>query len=422
MKHIFCASNGSSFHGWRIVCACMVLMFVSSGIGYHCNGVILDPLRNLHGWNKSIISSAITFYFIIVGLVGVVVGRKVDTLGARPILVLGAIINSLGLICLGFVSEVWQLFVCYGVMATGFTGTSIIAISAVITSWFIKRRGLALSIAMTGISIGGIVIVPAASYAISFWGIRTALVLMGISLSVVMIPVTLLFIKQRPSDVGQYPDGSPPSDIPTGNVDVARGDNHQSRSWSAGEVMRTPAFWAIVITFLLAMTSMIAVGIHQISFMSQFVGVTEAAFMVSVTTAASMAGRLLIGNIIDRYDKRTVVFYTMLFQATAILIMAFFHSRPVLYLCTACFGCTMGASFIIQSLLIGECFGMISFGSVFGLASLFIQCGAAFGPMIAGIIYDATLSYRNAFIVFAVASSLAAISVRFARRPGTSPA
>ncbi len=421
MERYLARHKKTTFYGWRIVYACMALMFVSSGIGYHCNGVILDPLRNLHGWNKSIISSAITFYFIIVGIVGVVVGRKVDTLGARPILVLGAIINSLGLICLGFISEVWQLFVCYAVMATGFTGTSIIAISAVITNWFVKKRGMALSIAMTGISLGGIIIVPAASYAISFWGIRTALVILGISLSVVMIPVTLLFIKQRPSDIGQYPDGEAPTDSPAGKAETAWGDDHQLRRWSTGEVVRTSTFWAIVITFLLAMTSMIAVGIHQISFMSQFVGVTEAAFMVSITTAASMSGRLVIGNIIDRYDKRTVVFYTLLCQAATVLILAFFHSRPVLYLCAACFGVTMGAAFIIQSLLIGECFGMISFGSVFGLASLFIQCGAAFGPMIAGVIYDATLSYRNAFVVFAVANALAAISVTFARQPSRTP-
>lgn len=411
------AERETAFHGWRIIYAGMVLMFISSGIGYHCNAVILDPLRDLHGWNKGTISAALTLYFVVVGLAGIVVGKKVDELGSRPVLVFGSIVNGMGLIFLSLIHEVWQLFITYAVMAVGFACTSQIAISAVITNWFVKKRGAAFSIAMTGISLGGIVIVPMASFAVSFWGVDAALEFLGISLCAVMIPVTLLFIRQHPAEVGQFPDGdASPGTVSAGCRNTAEAFG-QLRRWTYGEVLRTLPFWSIVVTFLLAMGSIIAIGMHQISFLSQFVGANSAAFMVSIMTGASLAGRLVIGKIIDKYDKRAVFIGILLCQASSVLVLAFFHQTLVLYICTMILGLTLGSVLMAQSLLIGECFGMISFGMVYGLASLFIQCGAAFGPLIGGLIFDATQSYRNAFIIFAGASALASVTVVFARRP-----
>jgi predicted MFS family arabinose efflux permease len=247
--------------------------------------------------------------------------------------------------------------------------------------------------------------------------VRSALVLMGLSLCAVMIPVTLMFIRQHPAEMDQFPDGKASPDMASAGFRKTTEDSGQFRKWAYGEVLRTVPFWAIVFTFLLAMGSMIAIGMHQISFLSQYVGATSAAFMVSLMTSASLVGRLVIGKIIDRYDKRTVVIGTLLCQALSVLMLAFFHQTIILYICTMILGLTLGSVLMAQSLLIGDCFGMISFGMVYGLASLFIQCGAAFGPLIGGLIFDATQSYQNAFIIFAGASALASVTVIFARRP-----
>jgi cyanate permease len=101
----------------------------------------------------------------------------------------------------------------------------------------------------------------------------------------------------------------------------------------------------------------------------------------------------------------------------AVISLAHYTHVVVLYLGTFTFGLTMGSIIMMQSLITGECFGLMSFASVSGLAGLFTMSGAAFGPMLAGFIYDATGSYRLAFTIFAVLSILAMIVIYFARPP-----
>jgi MFS family permease len=151
--------------------------------------------------------------------------------------------------------------------------------------------------------------------------------------------------------------------------------------------------------------------------LSRTLGSSGAATAVSLTAGASIIGRLFLGSIADRSDKRFLAMFCFLVQGAAVLSMAYFRQATVLYLGTLAFGLTMGGIVMLQSLLIGECFGMVSFGTVSGLSGVFSMAGAAFGPMIAGLIFDATRDYRIAFTIFAVASLLATAAVFFARPP-----
>jgi MFS family permease len=182
--------------------------------------------------------------------------------------------------------------------------------------------------------------------------------------------------------------------------------------------METLAFWSIVIAFFLALTGQIAFLIHQVSFLSQTLGRTGAATAVSITATASIAGRLAMGTVVDRYDKRFLTMGLLLLQASGVLSMAYTSSIPVLYLGTFIFGLTMGSLLMMQSLIIGDCFGHISFATVSGLSSLFVISGSAIGPTLAGIIYDSMGSYRVAFLLFVSMSLAAACAIYFARPPG----
>jgi MFS family permease len=118
---------------------------------------------------------------------------------------------------------------------------------------------------------------------------------------------------------------------------------------------------------------------------------------------------------VDRCDKRHVIMVCFLVQGAAMLTLAHYHHVFILYLGTFAFGLTMGSIIMMQSLIIGECFGLLSFATVSGLAGLFTMTGAAFGPTIAGLIYDAFYSYRMAFIIFAAMSIVAILVISFAR-------
>ena len=417
-------STSKSFYGWWIVGAGTLILSVSSGIGFYGHGVFLDPLRNLHGWPKATISSAVTLYFLTSGIMGMVIGRQVDRYGPKGVLVIGSVVIGAGFALLSRISTVWQLYVVYFMMAMGFSCTSLVPVNTLITNWFIRKRGFAMSLANTGLSAGGIVMVPLASYMISRWGLTVALPVLGVIYGAVVIPNAILFIRQRPADMGQFPDGEPPPESTTDHPGTTLDYAAQMRVWTRLQAIRTLAFWSIVVAFLLALAGQIAFLVHQVSFLSPYLGVSGAATAVSITAGASILGRLVLGTFVDRCDKRYVIMVCFLVQGVAMLTLAHYHHVIILYLGTFAFGLTMGSIIMMQSLIIGECFGLLSFATVSGLAGLFTMSGAAFGPTIAGLIYDAAHSYRTAFTIFAAMSALAILMIYFAKpshpdsRPG----
>jgi cyanate permease len=149
----------------------------------------------------------------------------------------------------------------------------------------------------------------------------------------------------------------------------------------------------------------VAYLVHQISFLSKSLGLAGAATAVSLTAAASIAGRLILGLFIDPLDKRHVTMVLLLLQGAAILGLAYSTHTVVLYLGTFIFGLTMGS--II----------MISFATVSGLMGMFVAVGSAIGPAMAGMIFDATQSYYVAFTLFAGVSLMAAVAILFAKPP-----
>ena len=273
-----------------------------------------------------------------------------------------------------------------------------------------------MSLTNTGLSAGGIVLVPFASYLISRWGLQIALPVMGMIYCVVVIAATT-FIRQRPSDLDQFPDGNSPQPPSRQKHPSALSYSAQTQVWTRSQAMRTLPFWSIVCAFFLALAGQIAFLVHQISFLSQYLGVAGAATAVSITAGASIIGRLWLGTFVDRMDKRHVVMVCFLIQGAAVMTLAHYNHVVLLYLGTFAFGLTMGSIIMMQSLITAECFGLVSFATVSGLAGVFTMSGAAFGPTVAGYIFDATRSYQTAFTIFAAMSAVAALVIYFAKPP-----
>jgi len=409
-------NSSRTFYGWWIVLAGTAILFVSSGIGFYGHGVILDPLRALHGWSKATISSAVTLYFFTSGIMGLIIGRNIDRYGPKWVLLIGALIIGTGFLLLSSVDKIWQLYTIYFIMALGFSCTSLIPVNTLITNWFIRKRGIAMSLTNTGLSAGGIVMVPLASYIISHWGLAVALPVLGAVYCGVVV-LTTSFVRQRPSDLQQYPDGESPGIKPAGKHSAMLSYSAQMRVWSRSQALHTVSFWSIVIAFLLALSGQIAFLVHQVSFLGQYLGASGAATAVSITAGASVVGRLWLGTLVDRLDKRHVIMVCFLVQGAAVMALAYYHHIVILYLGTLAFGLTMGNIIMMQSLIIAECFGLVSFATVSGLAGVFTMSGAAFGPTIAGFIFDATQSYQTAFTIFAAMSAIAILIIYFARPP-----
>jgi MFS family permease len=391
----------------------MLILTISSGIGFLGHTLILDPLRAEFGWSKGAVSGAITLLLLVSAAVGPVIGGKIDRYGPSPLLVVGSLFMGFGFALLARAQELWQLYAVYVLLGIGTCGTNTIPVSTVIAHWFTRRRGLAMSVAMSGLSLGGVLVVPVASRLLDTLGLRLTLPVFGLTFWIFVIPIALFIVKNKPAVLGLYPDGDPAPPA----LSEARGAVDQNRSWSHRDAMRTGAFWAISFAFFLVLSGQIAFMIHEISFLGPLLGTAGAATAVSLTSGTSFCGRFLVGSFVDRADKRVVAVICFLLQGGAVLTAAHSTHALPLYLCVMVFGLTMGNIIMIQPLIIGEFFGTASFGRVSGLVTLFTTTGSAFGPLIAGLLFDHTQSYKAGFSITAVNYLLASAVVLLARVP-----
>ena len=151
------------FYGWYVAIACGVLMFVGVGVGYYGLPIFLKPLRDEHGWSDTAVSWAPTIYFLVAGVTSFVIGPIIDRRGPIVFMTVGMIVNGISGAAIGLVNELWQLYVVYFIFALAYGMSSGVAVNAIMTRWFVRKRALAMSISSTGVSLGGVVISPIAS-------------------------------------------------------------------------------------------------------------------------------------------------------------------------------------------------------------------------------------------------------------------
>jgi len=409
----------SLFYGWSLALACGVLMFVGVGVGYYGLAVFLKPLKDEHHWSTTVVSGATGLYFSISGLTSAFVGARIDRSGPMRFMVVGTIVNGLSAALIGFVNSIWQLYAVYAVFAVAFGMSSSVAVNAIMTRWFVRRRAKAMSIASTGVSLGGVILSPLISKMIDIGGIELAAPVMGALVIVVSMPVILLVVSWDPRLMGLKPDGDLPPLPETSATLLA--DSVQMRRWTTGEARRTVAFWSILVAFLLVLSAQTGYVFHQISFLEDRLGSrSTAAFALSVTAGGSIVARLIVGMFADAIDKRALTVVLFVVQATAILLIIHTDNLAATWALTLVFGFTIGNVYMMQSLLVGEIFGLVSFGAIFGLVNLVGQVGAGAGPFGVGFLRDATGGYTIPFTVTALLTYAAAGAILFVR-PAKAP-
>ncbi|GIW16776.1 MAG: MFS transporter [Tepidiforma sp.] len=405
---------GGWFYGWYVAIACSLLMMVGVGVGYYGLPIFLKPLKDAHGWSTAQVSWAPAIYFCVSGLTAAIVGPYVDRYGPRRFMLIGSLINGASAAMIGIVNELWQLYVVYFVFAVAFGMSSNIAVNAILARWFIRRRALAMSISFTGVSLGGVILAPIASRLIDVGGLELATPILGALVIITSIPVITGVIVFDPRDVGMLPDGDTGASAPPPAQQALLAA--QMRTWTRAEAVRTIGFWGILVAFLLVLIAQTGYVVHQVTFLEDRLGSrSAAAFTISVTAFGSIIARLAVGIFADNVDRRLLTVILFVVQATAILLIIHTESIAATWALTLVFGLTIGNVYMMQSLLVGEIFGMVSFGTVFGLISLAGQVGSGLGPIGVGIIHDATGGYTVPFTITAALTYLAAVAILFAR-------
>lgn len=400
------------FYGWYIAFACLVMMCVTVGVSYYGLSLFLEPLRDEHGWSNSVVSGATGAFFVISGVASLAAGPYIDRVGPRSFLAFGITLTALSAAAVGFVQEIWQLFAVYTALAIAYGLGAIVPVSTLIARWFIHQRAKAMMISSTGVSLGGAVLVPIGAVLIDHGGLRLAAPVLGLVVFVVAMPVLLFVVAPSPEALGLEPDGGAPP-ARAARLDAAS----QYRTWTRREALGTVSFWASVVAFFLALGATTGVLIHQLAFLQEADRLgsrSQAALAVTTTTIGSIVARTILGLFADRLDKRLLS--AVLFAAQAVSIGGYLvvHDTVSIYVAALLFGFTVGNVYLVQSLLIGELFGLVSFATVYGMVSLTSQIGSGLALVAVGALADAH-GYTVPFAVLAVLDVVAAVVVLFAR-------
>ncbi|HJR04189.1 MAG TPA: MFS transporter [Methylomirabilota bacterium] len=394
------------YRGWLVVAACAVLATFSWGLGFYGLGVYLHALNHLHGWSTGLISLAVTVYYALSAGCLVVVGGLVDRRGPRGVLTYGVVTMAAAVALLGVVTAPWQLFAVYVVMATAWSCLSSTGLSATLLPWFGRRQGLAMTLALTGASLGGMVLVPILVALLQRHGFRLATTAVAVALLAIGLPLVWLVIGARPTAVQVA--------VELGRDAAARSAveaPRDAREWTRQAVLREPQLWTLMVPFALALAAQVGFLVHQISVIEPFLGESRAALTVSATTVAALLGRIVIGVLSDHVDLRKLSAVNIGAQGLALAVMAAWPSPGVLVGASLVFGLGVGNLITFPPLLAREEYGQRSFGTVFGLVGAATQAGVALGPGLMGLLHDALGSYQTALWCLVALEVVAAVSV-----------
>jgi MFS family permease len=405
------------FYGWIIV----AVAFVTMGVGVNARtafSLLFPPILDEFGWERGVTAGAFSFGFLLSAGLSPLLGRLMDRHGPLLMLEGGVGLTGFGLLAAAQVSQPWHLYLTLGVLVgagsvcLGYTGQGLY-----LPNWFVRRRGLATSIAYSGAGIGSIVLLPWLQAMIAHSGWRAAATGLGLLVLGLLAPLNLL-VRRRPEDIGLAPDG----DVAAGAISAgARAPSNivdpawAAIDWTLARALSTARFWWIAAGYFCAMFSWYAVQVHQTKYLTE-AGFSPmyAAWALGFVSFAAIPGQIALGHISDRIGREWVWSVGnagfVLCYATLIL-MREFPSPALLWLMVGAqgflgYGLTSVLGAIPAEIFQGRHFGSI-FGSIMGLGLI----GGALGPWLAGALYDGFGSYGLSFAIAMAASSFGILCI-----------
>jgi MFS family permease len=382
------------FYGWFVVAGVFAILAVTSGLGFYNASVILSQAVEELGVSTGAVSLATGVFFAVSGLSGFLMSRRMETVDLRWFYLTGALVGGLALAGLRFVDSVAGLYVFFVVFGVAFAFAGLVPSTTIVARWFSRRRSIALSIASTGLSVGGIVITPLAARLIDARDLAGAGPLLAAAWLASIVPITLLAIRSRPSDKGLQPDNdpTPPTPVPV-----------EGASFSAAR--HTRFFRAMCVAYALIFLAQVGAMAHLFNLARERVDLGLAATTISVLAGSSVVGRLAGGVVVLWVPARALTAGLTVLQGVSLAWIAFAGHRAALLVGAGLFGLSVGNLLMLQPLLLAEAFGVKEYGRIYSLNQLFGTVGVAGGPALLGVIHDLA-DYRWAFTVAALCNVL----------------
>ncbi len=393
------ARPAAVFPGWWVVGGVFTMLFISAGIVFYGLAVYLRALTADQGFSVGVVSAATAVFFLVGGLVGLPVAARMQVHDARPMIWAGAVAAGLSVAALSRVTAEWQLFVVYAVFGAGFAASGLVPGTTLVTRWFSRKRSIALSIASTGLSAGGVALTPLLSRLIDAHGLKTVAPWAGLVLVLGVIPSSLL-LRPSPESIGLRPDGDPEPAVDAVPAPLGM---------LVAEAVSTRFFKAVTAAHLLAMLAQVGGIAHLFNLVSERFDESLARSALSLMALCSLAGRLAGGYVAARTSQRGMALVLMVGQGAGLVALATVPGRGAVLAATVLFGLTVGNLLMLHPLLLAERFGVRDYGRIYSRSQLVATLGVAAGPATIGFLHDGLDGYGAAFGLAAVASVLAAL-------------
>ena len=440
------------FTGWWTVIGGGVLALWGHGYNAYGISVLFKPLSEELGMGRAETSLASSIGRLEGGFESPITGWITDRFGARWVIITGVSLMSLALILMYFISAAWQYLLVWGVLlGTGANIALTLPIDATISNWFVKKRGLALSIKWVFSGLSGVLVMPliawiitpseAASFSGPEWLMpiytwtmvnlrnwRGACLIGGIVMALVGIPISWFVIKaKRPEYYGQLPDGAKLSEKEKADREqvIQKGVKYASEvnelEFTLRQAMRTRAYWLMLA--VQAIPSFVApvMSIHAVNFLTDMgIPRLQAAAIMAMMILFSLPTRFIGGIIADRLhinQLRFIKTVSYFLQGIGVVIFLIWPTLPVVYVWFILYGLGQGFGNTINPFIRARFFGRKAFGSIHGITQLISTPVSVMAPWYAGWIYDTTGSYTLAFTQFAVLLGVAAVVSLFLVAP-----
>ena len=371
------------------------------------------------GWSRADFTFTRTVGQMVMALVGIYIGSRVDAYGGRPIMLFGSLLLGLTLALTSQVESLGAWLLLNGVLVTiGCAMLGNLVVNVTLSKWFVERRGIVISIAAMGVSFGGVVLTPFATWMIDVIGWREAWFWLGLGATLFTLPLALI-MRRAPEDHGLYPDGYSAEQIEQGMGERARLE--LAASFTRAQAVRTFSFYALVIAFGFFSINIFVLLIHTVPFLSDSgLSRNEAAFAMLVASVPAMVSKPVWGYWIDRSPAKPLAAISAFVTGIALFLIVYATtSLGVIwvYVAYGVLGLGWGGMIPLQEVIWASFFGRKFLGSIRGAAMPFALTLSALAPWLVAIYRDSMGTYDGALLTVATLNVISGLLIFLAPAP-----
>ncbi|MCK0471837.1 MFS transporter [Halalkalibacter sp. APA_J-10(15)] len=404
----------SFFYGWIIVFIAGLAVFFSGPGQTYSNSIYITEYIDHFGWSNTEISSIYSIATFCAGILMMFVGRMVDKIGQKKMLIFAGV--ALGLACFynSIVSNIWMMAIGFFFIRLFGQGSMTLIPNTLVPQWFIQKRGRALSFMAIGGFASAAFFPLANAWLIQRWDWQTSWQVWGALLLFLFVPLVILFVRNKPEDIGLKPDGltlrknkNQKQPIPIAEVD-----------WTLQEARKTLAFWALIVCVGIPALVNTAITFHLVSiFRENHITPEIAATVLSLMAIIGFPISLISGFILEKVKTRTLLIVIFILETVLLLLLLITQNALTAIIFGVIWGMASGLERITINIVWPNYFGRKYLGSIKGVAVTVTVVASSFGPLPLGVGYDVFQSYTQALVLIMLFPIIGLIAATLAKKP-----